>query len=98
VSAVELHNALNLGDHFSKLGDQQPTSAPIAKVSDVKCRNDIDTDITEVSTRRFKELEGGEDARVKEILDNPEIKAILLNPKIRQLMDALKNDPQMAER
>lgn len=87
-----------IGDHFSKLGDQQPTSAPIAKVSDVKCRNDTDTDITEVSTRRFKELEGGEDARVKEILDNPEIKAILLNPKIRQLMDALKNDPQMAER
>lgn len=89
-----------LGDHFTSLAndDQSPQISTVAK-NEILVKPDTSEHITEVQSRRFSEAPvNEEDKKIKEILDNPEMKSILLDPEICQLMEAIRSNPSEADR
>lgn len=86
-----MYNDINytciLGDHFTKLADSKPTTAePQVPVPSSGL-------ITPISPQQV-----ADEKRMRQILENPEVHDILQDPRVQKLFEALRNDPESAQR
>jgi len=87
-----------VGSHFNKLADN-PGAIPSPQVS---TKTDIGTNLgADMSVRSStdpKQATAQEEAKMKEILSNPEIRMVLMDPKVQELFGMLRTNPEQAHR
>jgi len=95
-----------LGEHFTKLGSHDPVKSPESKSPSVQLHSpDGAADLTVVSSTSSSKgrppltesSRSDDDARVKDILADTEMREILLDGRIQQLMQALRTDTARAQ-
>lgn len=94
----------HLGDHFNKLGDQQPgagggVASPMSQPQGViPTPQRGGADLTVRSSSNPHQATARDEARMQEILSDPEIREVLVDPSIQQLFQTLRTNPAAGQR
>jgi hypothetical protein len=91
------------GDHFNKLSDKQDVSKQdVSKQSSVPSQPKVVTgsgaDMQVRSSTNPNQPTAADEAKMQEILADPEIRDILVDPQIQDLFQHLRNDPVEGQR
>ncbi|XP_035685804.1 uncharacterized protein LOC118422389 [Branchiostoma floridae] len=84
-----------LGDHFTKIADQQDSVAP-PPVQTTPTPAGADMRVLQSTDPHQPTAE--DEAKMREILSNPEMQQVLLDKDVQNLLQMLKTDPQSAQR
>jgi hypothetical protein len=88
--------SLPSGDHFNRLGD---TSAPLKEPHPISTRDCLNqAELSVVKSSDPKQPKAQDEARMQEILANPEVRSILQDPRIQRLFEVLRIDPEKAQK
>ncbi|KAH3728971.1 uncharacterized protein LOC127853959 [Dreissena polymorpha] len=93
-----------MGEHFNKLADSTsgpgsappPVPNPQATISSRTPQGGADLSVR--SSTNPRQATAQDEARMQEILSDPEIREILVEPKIQQLFESLRNNPANSQR
>ena len=88
----------SIGDHLSSLGDNKQPVTPTASSTVQLHSPDGAAEIISRSEAEQRKKNQDEDARVKSILADSELRETLLDSRIQRLMEALRNNPEEAQR
>ena len=86
------------GDHFNKLGDKQDMSKQSSVPSQPKVVTAGGADMQVRSSTNPKQATAADEAKMQQILADPEIRDVLIDPQIQNLFEMLRNDPAKGQR
>ncbi|XP_045195278.2 uncharacterized protein LOC123550878 [Mercenaria mercenaria] len=87
-----------MGDHFSKLDDQQGRAGQSSLPSQPKVVTGGGADLQVRSSTNPHQPTAADEAKMQEILSDPEIRDILVDPNIQDLFEHLRKDPEKGQR
>lgn len=87
-----------LGEHFNKLGDQQDSSQSSLPSKPKVITGSGGADLQVRSSTNPHQPTAADEAKMQEILSDPEIQVILMDPQIQDLFQQLRSNPDKGQR